>query len=139
MGAKRLLRTERAANVRTVATSSKELQKFADKQLAGVNLREAKRKWKAGLPVTLKQMAVALELGYSTVRQYAKMSGFPMLKGVVFPRQFDRWIGECFKSQSAGATEKPVCTGGEMVRGRESAPQLPIRAQKLRSDAGLTK
>ncbi len=57
----------------------------ADKQLADVDVCDAKRRWKAQLPCTLKQTAVALEVSYSVARNWAKMAQFPMLKGFVFP------------------------------------------------------
>jgi len=50
-----------------------------DKQLEGISEKEAKRRWREDLPVSLKEMAVALELGYSTVRSYCKMPGLSFL------------------------------------------------------------
>jgi hypothetical protein len=118
----------------------------ADKQLAGIDIVEAKRKWREGLPVTLKEMSVALELGYSTVRQYGKMRGFPMLKGCVFPRIFDSWLKECFRSQSSGASAIPegsmateMTRGVRSALGNNSATRLPIQAQRLLEVAGIRK
>lgn len=109
-----------------------------DRQLAGISKRIAKRKWREGLPVSLKEMAVALELGYSTVRSYSKMSGFPMLKGFVHPSHFDRWLADSFRDQSSGATPKP---SQESPPPRSIPPRndslLPLQAQRLLRDAGV--
>jgi len=43
-----------------------------DKQLANVNATDARRRWQENLPVTLKQMALALEVGYDQVRGWSR-------------------------------------------------------------------
>jgi hypothetical protein len=121
-----------------MAKVSRGQPKVADKQLAGVHIGNAKRKWREGLPVTLKEMAVALELGYSTVRQYGRIPGFPMLKGNVFPRLFDLWLEECFRAQSSGAPPA-LEDDGEMVPRKNSTVRLPMQAQRLLADAGIRK
>jgi hypothetical protein len=121
-----------------MAKASRRLPNLADKQLAGVAPAVAKRKWREGLPVSLKQMAVALEVGYSAVRSYSKMPGFPMLKGFVHPRHFDRWLDECFRAQSAGAAPPPIAES-PLPRhiAQSQSSTLPLQAQKLLKDAGV--
>lgn len=109
--------------------------KLADRQLRGINVEDAKRKWAEGLPVNLKEMAVALELGYSTVRNYSKMEGFPMLKGCVFPRLFDAWLQECFRQHVA--VDPPVVSAERARPERTSNVRLPMQARQLLSDAGV--
>lgn len=122
-----------------MANASRRLPSVTDKQLDGVAPAVAKRKWREGLPVTLKEMAVALELGYSTVRHYSKMPGFPMLKGFVHPTHFDRWLERSFHDQSSGAVMPAVADNLPLMN--TISPQkfatLPIRAQKLMKDAGI--
>lgn len=67
-----------------------------DRQLADVDVRDAKRRWKEGLPCNLKQIAVALEISYSAVRSWARMAGFPMVKGFVFAEDFHCWRRTCY-------------------------------------------
>lgn len=126
-----------------MAKASREQPNVADKQLAGINVAEAKRKWREGLPVSLKQMAVALEMGYSTVRQYSKMPGFPMLKGFVHPKHFDHWLKECFQEQSSGASTMQEGGFGAQIEGGTKAVtgtgRLPIQAQRLLEVAGIRK
>lgn len=129
-----------------MAKASGRQSNVADKQLAGIDVAEAKRKWQEGLPVTLKQMAVALELGYSTVRQYSKMHGFPMMKGSVFPRYFDSWLKECFQAQSLGSpmlseeeSAKEALSVVGSVLGKNSISHLPLQAQRLLEVAGVRK
>jgi hypothetical protein len=110
-----------------------------DRQLGGVSQEVAKRKWHEDLPVNLKQMAVALEVGYSTVRHYSRMPGFPMLKGLVYPTHFNRWLEKCFSDQSAGAILPEAAE--ELPAPKMAQPQkstsLPVKAQKLMRDAGF--
>ena len=64
---------------------------MSDRQLQNINTQESIQKWKDGLPVSLKEMAVALDVGYETVRAWRRMPGFPYGEGVVFPSDFAEW------------------------------------------------
>ena len=67
-----------------------------DKQLATVHPEIAMRRWERNLPCNLKQMAVALGISYSVVRQIAQRPGFPMIKGFVFPQFYEAWLAKSF-------------------------------------------
>jgi len=115
-----------------------------DRQLAGVDAREAKRRWEKNLPVTLKQMAAALELGYTVVRGWARMPGFPMLKGLLFPRMFERWLESSFSQNSGTAPALPahrplqaVDKTSESSCSHGSRGALPKLAARIYELAGL--
>ena len=51
----------------------------------------ARARFRAGLPVTLKQLAVALDVGYGTALAWARTEGFPYLRPYIFPEDFKLW------------------------------------------------
>lgn len=116
-----------------------------DKQLAVIVPEEAKRRWDSGLPCTLKQMAVALEVGYSVVRHWSKMPEFPMLKGFVFPKKFDLWLSASFRSAKQEKAEEPhehhshsvVGKSGGLLSMHGSQASLPRKAARVCALAGL--
>jgi hypothetical protein len=77
-------------------------------------------------------------LGYSTVRSYCKMPGFPMLKGFVYPRHYHQWVAECIRSQSVGATVNPSdhAPPPQSMPSRNHSDRPP-QARRMLKDAGI--
>lgn len=59
--------------------------------LAHINRREAARKWREGLPCSLKEMAVALGVSYGSALAWSKRDKFPLLEKRVFRGDFEMW------------------------------------------------
>lgn len=114
-----------------------------NRQLATVQCEEAKRRWRENLPMTLKQLAVALEVGYDVPRKWSRMDGFPFADGLVFPRLFEAWNRSRFapparkspKKAPAAVPEdrRPTAADkpGESASRRDSRAALPPRAARL--------
>ena len=112
-----------------------------NKQLASVDAQEAKRKWREDLPVSLKEMVVALEVGYDVVLGWRRQSGFPYALGKVFPSDFGRWRRGCLGIPDQHIAERPQysvsdkCDGSSLTHDLPAA--LPRNAECLAARAGL--
>lgn len=62
-----------------------------EKQLASVNVEEARRKWAANEPVNLREFAVAQGIGYSLARSISQKPGFPFFGLLVYREDFTLW------------------------------------------------
>jgi hypothetical protein len=83
-----------------------------DKQLAKCRRTkdEIQLRMAANLPVTVKELAIALEVSYHTMRNDSKEEGFPFWRNqLIFPNDFQLW-----RQQRLGLA---------------SAPQTPARPQ----------
>ena len=109
---------------------------MSDAQLNTINAKTARQKWKDGRPVSLKEMAVALSVGYETVRTWKKMVGFPFAQRVIFPADFVEWRRARFglKDQSHKAERPQPESAGkscEPSNSHDSPTSLPLRAARL--------
>ena len=106
-----------------------------NKQLATVDVSEAKRKWSEGLPVRLKEMAVALEISYEAVISLKGLPGFPIQGGIVFPEDYRLWRQQRFGILSSHTDERPqhlnVGKHDESSLMHDSPSALPLRAVRL--------
>ena len=114
-----------------------------DKQLAKVNATDARRRWQENLPVTLKQMALSLEVGYDQVRGWSREDEFPF-DGLVFRQSFERWWAGRFRQvrkvhQRNSEHPQPLVADipGELVPMNGSSAALPPKAERLAVLAGL--
>jgi len=62
-----------------------------DKQLRGVNLDEVVAKRRLGQALNAKEFAVLAGISYSAAREWFRLPGFPVFRGVVFWQDFGRW------------------------------------------------
>ena len=49
--------------------------------------------------VSLRQLQRIYGLSYGKIRKLVKLPGFPIVEGVVFPKDFDEWRKEHYRSQ----------------------------------------
>lgn len=73
-----------------------------DKQLQSCrhSHEEIADRLKQNLPVTLKEMAIGLDVSYSLMLDEAKAPGFPMWHGLVFPEDFVLYRRQKFADQA---------------------------------------
>ena len=76
-----------------------------DKQLSAVDAEDAAKRYAANRPVTLKQLAVALGIGYDQVRGWADLDGFPYSNRLIFPEDFKLWRQRRFGLSGRGAAK----------------------------------
>ena len=62
-----------------------------DKQLHGVSLDEVVEKRRLDQALNAKEFAVLAGVSYSTARDWFRLPGFPVFRGVVFWQDFERW------------------------------------------------
>ena len=68
-------------------------------------------------PLTLRQLQKTYGLSYERVRRLVRLPGFPILEGVVFPKDFDEWRKEYYRNQHTASAPQPDAghKGGESV------------------------
>ena len=112
-----------------------------NKQLAAIDEQEAKRKWREDLPVSLKEMAVALEVGYDVVLGWRRQQGFPFALGKVFPSDFGHWRRGCLGIPDPHIPERLQHSGVDKPDGssltHDLPASLPRKAARLAARAGL--
>jgi len=111
-----------------------------NKQLSTVDATDAKRRWRENLPVSIKQMAVAIEIKYGVARKWAKDPAFPLMDGFVFPRLFEEWSRQRFKrpahrkARVDALEDRQRSSAGksdESPQMRDLPAALPLRAARL--------
>lgn len=118
---------------------------MSDKQLSTVDKAAAKMRWQENLPCTLKQMAVALDVGYDEVRRgWAKEAGFPIIGRCVFRQQFEAWLTRrsrlAMRKAEAAHADLPrqgVDKSGEPSCSHGLPSALPAPAARVLARAGL--
>lgn len=75
-----------------------------DKQLGSVKLDEVLEKRRLDQALNAKEFAVLVGVSYSTAREWFRMPGFPVIRGVVFWGDFVEW--RRFRSGLVGAGEQ---------------------------------
>lgn len=46
-------------------------------------------------------------LSYGRIKKMARLPGFPLVEGVVFPKDFDEWRKEYYRSQHTASAPQP--------------------------------
>lgn len=112
-----------------------------DRQLAVIDVQNAKRKLSENLPLTLKELAIALEVGYDTALAWRRQPGFPYDFGKVFPSDFEHWRRQRLGIPCQYTHPNPQNTD---IEAREISPMtyglpagLPQKAARLAARAGL--
>lgn len=62
-----------------------------DKQLGGIRLEDVLEKRRLDQALNAKEFAVLAGISYSTAREWFRIHGFPVFRGVVFWKDFVRW------------------------------------------------
>jgi hypothetical protein len=62
-----------------------------DKQLRGIRLADVLEKRRLDQALNAKEFAVAAGVSYSTAREWFRLPGFPVFRGVVFWQDFAQW------------------------------------------------
>lgn len=74
-------------------------------------------------PMNLRELAAAYGISYNRARQLSFQSGFPMVRGLVFPEAFEKWMAAGPRSQraadlppsGAGTAHAPARRSGSRV------------------------
>ena len=107
-----------------------------DKQLHGIRLDDVLEKRRLDQALNAKEFAVLAGVGYSTAREWFRLPGFPILRGVVFWGDFVEWrrsrTGVNQAEGPSGRASKPV--NGES--GTKAGFALPARSAQILSEAG---
>lgn len=84
---------------------------MSNQQLSKINRADTQRKYRDNIPMSLKELSIALELGYDSVRGW-KAQGLPMFAGKVFPLDFAAWrqqrIEQAGVPRSAGRRRRSI-------------------------------
>jgi hypothetical protein len=62
-----------------------------DKQLRDILLVDVLEKRRLGQALNAKEFAVVAGVSYSTAREWFRLPGFPVFRGVVFWQDFEQW------------------------------------------------
>ena len=62
-----------------------------DKQLRDILLVDVLEKRRLGQALNAKEFAVVAGVSYSTAREWYRLPGFPVFRGVVFWQDFEQW------------------------------------------------
>ena len=112
-----------------------------DKQLAVIDVQNAKRKLSENLPLSLKELACALEIGYDTVLAWRRQPGFPYDFGKIFPSDYEHWRKERLGIESVRAVARPQHADADNhcvpSVPRALSATLPRKAALLIARAGL--
>ncbi len=99
-----------------------------DKQLHGIRLEDVLEKRRLDQALNAKEFAVLAGISYSTAREWFRVPGFPVFRGVVFWQDFAQWrIDRHNGHQPSGKTAAPMAAN---ILGK-----LPPRAEKILHDA----
>jgi len=95
-----------------------------DKQLCDLRLKDVLEKRRLKQALNAKEFAVVAGISYSTAREWFRLPGFPLFRGVVFWPDFTQWRME----QNGLRRVKPENSAPPKI---VSGNGLPPRAQKL--------
>ena len=107
-----------------------------DKQLNGVTIDGVVEKRRLGQALNAKEFAVLAGVSYSAAREWFRLAGFPVFRGVVFWQDFERWrlaqtgLGDLDGKAGPNAVEAGVPLGGR------SAMDLPPQAARIVAEFG---
>jgi hypothetical protein len=99
-----------------------------DKQLHGVTLEGVVEKRRLGQALNAKEFAVLAGISYSAAREWFRLPGFPVFRGVVFWQDFNDWRRVQARISEASVALTPAGSGRESGI---SARDLPARAARI--------
>ena len=77
-----------------------------DKQLSSVKLEEVVEKRRLAQALNAKEFAVLAGVSYSAAREWFRLPGFPVFRGVVFWQDFEQW--RATQTGLSGSEREPV-------------------------------
>lgn len=77
--------------------------------------------------MNMRELAAAYGLAYGKVRRMALEADFPMSRGIVFPKDFERWLA---KGRRPRAGAGPRQSGAGTFRGRGSRSGSPAASPR---------
>ncbi|MEI9865282.1 MAG: hypothetical protein WDN00_12170, partial [Limisphaerales bacterium] len=99
-----------------------------DKQLRSIKLKDVLEKRRLDQALNAKEFAVAAGISYSTAREWFRLPGFPVFRGVIFWQDFVQWRN----SQNGFHSEKFPHRNGDTATTPSS---LPPRAAQILQQA----
>ncbi len=106
-----------------------------DKQLERVDAPRAAERYRQNLPVSLKQLALALGVGYEQVRLWKRQPGFPYANRLILPEDFRLWRQRRFGL--TGARKTAAAVGGVAAAPEVGAGSHDARALVQGANATL--
>ena len=107
-----------------------------DKQLSSVRLDQVVEKRRLAQALNAKEFAVLAGVSYSTAREWFRVPGFPVFRGVVFWQDFERWrviqmgLSDLDNRPSRSASDARSSSGAR------SAADLPPQAARIVAEFG---
>ena len=95
-----------------------------EKQLRSIKLKHVLEKRRLDQALNAKEFAVAAGISYSTAREWFRLPGFPVFRGVIFWQDFVKWRTD----QNEFHSEKFPQRNGDTATTPSS---LPARAAKI--------
>ena len=78
--------------------------------------------------MNMRELAAAYGIAYGKVRQMALEADFPMSRGIVFPKDFERWLA---KGRRPRAGADPLQNVAGTFRGRGLRSGLPAASPRI--------
>jgi hypothetical protein len=101
-----------------------------DKQLGSIRLEDVLEKRRLDQALNAKEFAVLAGVSYSTAREWFRISGFPVFRGVVFWQDFVQWrTSQNGTTNAAEKFKQPNSVSGV------TPSNLPPRAARLLLEA----
>src|ERR1700690_2416644 len=100
-----------------------------DKQLPRIKLKDVLEKRRLDQALNAKEFAVLAGISYSTAREWFRLPGFPVFRGVVFWQDFAQWR----MTQNAFKNSKVDAPASRMKSVAD--PSLPPRASRILQEA----
>ena len=98
-----------------------------DKQLRSIKLKDVLEKRRLDQALNAKEFAVAAGISYSTAREWFRLPGFPVFRGVIFWQDFVTWRTD----QNGFHSEKLPHRNGDTT----TPSSLPPRAAQILQQA----
>jgi hypothetical protein len=98
-----------------------------DKQLRGIALESVLEKRRLDQALNAKEFAVLAGISYSTAREWFRLAGFPVIRGVVFWQDFVRW-----RTNQNGNPVEPLPQNNGV---KTTTANLPSRAAQILLEA----
>jgi hypothetical protein len=104
-----------------------------DKQLQTVTLDTVVEKRRLAQALNAKEFAVLVGVSYSAAREWFRLPGFPVFRGVVFWQDFERWRDAQTGLSNCGV---PRSAGEGQCRRDKATMDLPPQACRIVDEFG---
>ena len=107
-----------------------------DKQLRSIRLKDVLAKRRLDQALNAKEFAVAAGISYSTAREWFRLPGFPIFRGVLFWKDFEFWRSAQTHLPSAVEPNAKNIQHDAHNDSHKGVSMLPLRASKILREAG---